>query len=74
MSAVATDRLIRPHGGFLVERLGDRPQGVERLERVTLTSRELSDLDMLASGGLSPLEGFMGPEDYERVRSGLATG
>jgi sulfate adenylyltransferase len=34
---------------------------------VTLTPRELSDLDMLASGALSPLDGFMGQEDYERV-------
>jgi len=67
VTAVATDRLIRPHGGFLVERTGDRPQGVERLEQLTLTPRELSDLDMLASGGLSPLEGFMNQEDYERV-------
>jgi sulfate adenylyltransferase len=32
-----------------------------------LTSRELSDLDMLGSGALSPLEGFMGRDDYERV-------
>ena len=39
-----------------------------RLARgVTLTPRELSDLDMLASGALSPLTGFMGREDYERV-------
>ena len=34
---------------------------------MALTSRELSDLDMLASGALSPLEGFMGKADYERV-------
>jgi sulfate adenylyltransferase len=67
MSAVATERLIRPHGGKLVDRTGDRPEGVERLEQVTLTPRELSDLDMLASGALSPLEGFMGRDDYERV-------
>ncbi len=69
MSAVteATDRLIRPHGGKLVDRTGDRPYGVERLEALALTSREMSDLDMLASGALSPLEGFMGPADYERV-------
>jgi sulfate adenylyltransferase len=59
--------LIRPHGGELVERAGERPQGVETLETVTLTSRELSDLDMLASGALSPLPGFMGSEDYEGV-------
>ncbi|MEX2103337.1 MAG: sulfate adenylyltransferase [Gaiellaceae bacterium] len=59
--------LIRPHGGELVERTGERPEGVEALEAVRLTSRELSDLDMLASGALSPLVGFMGREDYERV-------
>ena len=67
MTTVATDRLIRPHGGELVDRTDERPEGVEALERVALTPRELSDLDMLASGALSPLEGFMGREDYERV-------
>jgi len=59
--------MIRPHGGELVERRGERPEGVAALETVRLTSRELSDLDMLASGALSPLTGFMGREDYERV-------
>jgi sulfate adenylyltransferase len=78
MSAVATDRLIRPHGGSLVDRTGAAPEDLSGLEVVTLTSRELSDLDMLASGALSPLEGFMGVDDYEsvvedmRLSSGLA--
>ena len=67
MTAVATDRLIRPHGGELVDRTGERPDGLDSLEVVTLTSREVSDLDMIASGALSPLDGFMGQEDYERV-------
>ena len=67
MTSVATDRLIRPHGGSLVDRTGERPDGVDGLERVALTSREVSDLDMLVSGALSPLEGFMGSGDYERV-------
>jgi sulfate adenylyltransferase len=67
VTTVATERLIKPHGGTLVDRTGERPEGVESLERVTLTSRELSDLELLASGALSPLEGFMGPADYERV-------
>jgi sulfate adenylyltransferase len=65
--ATATDHLIRPHGGELVDRTGGRPEGVDALEQIPLTSRELSDLDMLAVGALSPLEGFMGREDYERV-------
>jgi len=65
---VATEaHLIPPHGGYLVERTGDRPDNVDSLEQIPLTSRELSDLDMVASGALSPLEGFMGRDDYERV-------
>jgi sulfate adenylyltransferase len=65
---VATSaNLIEPHGGKLVDRTGSRPDGVERFEQIALTSRELSDLDMLASGALSPLEGFMARHDYERV-------
>ncbi|MGH3041836.1 MAG: sulfate adenylyltransferase, partial [Gaiellaceae bacterium] len=67
MTAVTTDHLIRPHGGVLVPRAGERPDDLDSLETITLTSRELSDLDMLASGALSPLTGFMGREDYEGV-------
>jgi sulfate adenylyltransferase len=68
MSAVvATETLIQPHGGSLVDRTGERPADLDSLEVVTLTPREVSDLDMLASGALSPLEGFMGRADYERV-------
>jgi sulfate adenylyltransferase len=67
VTAVATDRLIRPHGGELVDRTGERPDDLDSLDVVMLASREISDLDMIASGALSPLEGFMGPEDYEHV-------
>jgi sulfate adenylyltransferase len=67
VTVVETQALISPHGGKLVDRTGARPDGVDRLEQLPLTSRELSDLDMLASGALSPLEGFMGRNDYERV-------
>ena len=67
MSIATEVKLIEPHGGMLIDRTGDRPEDVETLEVVTLTSRELSDLDMLASGALSPLEGFMRREDYDSV-------
>jgi sulfate adenylyltransferase len=67
VTAVATDQLIRPHGGTLVDRTGEAPDDLDTLETIALTSRELSDLDMLACGALSPLEGFMGQDDYERV-------
>jgi sulfate adenylyltransferase len=62
-----TAGLIAPHGGSLVTRTGERPQGVDQLERITLSAREVADLDMLASGALSPLRGFMGPADYAGV-------
>ncbi|HEX6662579.1 MAG TPA: hypothetical protein VF025_02805, partial [Gaiellaceae bacterium] len=67
MSVVTETKLISPHGGTLVDRSGDHPDDLGTLETITLTSRELSDLDMIASGALSPLEGFMGREDYESV-------
>jgi sulfate adenylyltransferase len=66
--SVATHaRLVAPHGGRLVDRTGERPDDLDSLETLELTSRELSDLDMLACGALSPLEGFMGRDDYESV-------
>ena len=67
MSVTTQPKLIAPHGGVLVDRTGERPDGVDGLPTLRLTSRELSDLDMLAAGALSPLEGFMGRADYERV-------
>jgi sulfate adenylyltransferase len=67
MSVAATERLIAPHGGTLVDRTGEQPGDLDALERVPLASRELSDLDMIASGALSPLEGFMNRADYGRV-------
>jgi len=63
----ALDRLIKPHGGELVDRSGPRADDVESLETVTISSRELADLDMIASGALSPLNGFMSREQYESV-------
>ena len=67
MTATETAHLIQPHGGTLVDRTAAPPDDLEALKPVQLTSRELSDLDMLASGALSPLEGFMGQADYESV-------
>jgi sulfate adenylyltransferase len=74
--SVAAEGLVAPHGGRLVDATGERPERVDRLERVTLTEREASDLDMLACGALSPLDGFIDRDDYESVleRMRLADG
>src|SRR5206468_7319879 len=36
-----------------------------------LTPRQLCDLELLLSGGFSPLRGFLGRTDYEAVCSGM---
>src|SRR5215211_8454634 len=81
---LAESSTIAPHGGYLVDRRApeeDRGELVREaleLPRVPLDARALSDLQMIASGVFSPLEGFMVREDYEsvvenmRLSSGLA--
>src|SRR5260370_31250033 len=64
----------RPHGGKLINRVLEgkaREEWLERvaqLPRVRLNARQLSDVEMIAVGAFSPLEGFIGGRDYERVR------
>ena len=68
-----TSDLIRPHGGKLVDRGLNELEQEKWLERakqmptVTLNSRQLSDLELIAIGAFSPLTGFMGRKDYENV-------
>jgi sulfate adenylyltransferase len=70
---LAESSTIAPHGGYLVDRRApeeDREDLVRHalgLPRVPLDARTLSDLQMIASGVFSPLEGFMLREDYESV-------
>ncbi len=64
---------IIPHGGQLVNRIATPEQRQEFLSkadflpRVQLDERAVSDLEMIAIGGFSPLTGFMNLEDYDRV-------
>jgi sulfate adenylyltransferase len=70
---VATNEIIPPHGGKLVSLLLNQSEAeqavdeAEHLPKVTVERRELSDLEMLAVGALSPLTGFMGEQDYRAV-------
>ncbi|MFZ1028421.1 MAG: sulfate adenylyltransferase [Limnoraphis robusta] len=64
---------IAPHGGELINRIASPEQRQEFIEkadflpRVQLDERSLSDLEMIAIGGFSPLSGFMEQADYETV-------
>ncbi len=64
-----------PHGGTLINLLVDENRR-EELRAASkgwiswdLTARQLCDLELLITGGFSPLQGFMGQADYESVCS-----
>src|SRR5579884_578255 len=65
--------LIPPHGGELVNPMvyPDRAAELKAHSREwaswDLTARQLCDLELLMSGGFSPLRGFMTKGDYEGV-------
>jgi sulfate adenylyltransferase len=68
-----TDELIAPHGGSLRINLATEAEQVElqehalRLPQITIGSRQLADLEMLAIGAYSPLSGFLTRADYLSV-------
>jgi len=65
--------LVPPHGGKLKplllegEELEQEKERAKSFPSVRLSSRETSDLIMMAMGAFSPLEGFMGRDDYVGV-------
>jgi sulfate adenylyltransferase len=68
-----TEGLIAPHGGSLVDRVatGAEAQSLadsaKALPQIALGIRALSDLELIAVGAFSPLEGFMTRADYQSV-------
>jgi sulfate adenylyltransferase len=65
--------LIPPYGGKLVNLHAPDEERAELRARaadmpcIQLTSRNVCDLEMLATGAFSPLDRFMGSADYRRV-------
>ncbi len=65
--------LISPYGGKLVDLLVPEHEQAHlksyaaQLPSLQLSERSICDLELLAIGGFSPLDRFMGQEDYQRV-------
>ncbi|KAJ8104321.1 hypothetical protein POJ06DRAFT_244228 [Lipomyces tetrasporus] len=67
-----------PHGGVLKDLFArDLPKRTqllaeaESLADLSLTERQLCDLELILSGGFSPLEGFLNEKDYHGVVNDL---
>jgi ATP sulfurylase len=65
--------LIAPHGGKLVNRIVDAATARSLAEKaasmptITLSAKQACDLEMIAIGAFSPLEGFVGKADFESI-------
>jgi sulfate adenylyltransferase len=69
----STGHLIAPHGGELVNVIVDPARAAELKAHSKewpswdLTPRQVCDVELLLSGGFSPLRGFLNRSDYEGV-------
>jgi sulfate adenylyltransferase len=69
-------KLVKPHGADELkplllkgDELREEKKKAESLPKVVMTSRETSDLIMMAMGAFTPLEGFMTKADWKGVCS-----
>ncbi len=67
-------KLVPPHGSpelkpLLLEgqALADEIKRAASMKKVPLTSRETGDLIMMGIGGFTPLDGFMGYDDWKGI-------
>lgn len=71
------EETIKPHGGQLINRQvegNEKEQLIEAAQtfpKITLNPWSISDLELIAIGGFSPLTGFLGQKDYESVVDNL---
>lgn len=63
---------LEPHGGELKDLIARDAaikqkllKEAEQLPDLHLTERQLCDLELILSGGFSPLDGFMNQKDYD---------
>ncbi len=62
-----SDNSVKPHGGKLVNRITKTDPS--RLYSISISEDLANDVENIADGIFSPLEGFLGKKDYENVIS-----
>jgi sulfate adenylyltransferase len=73
VASATASQTIAPHGGVLVDRFVPAERRAEvaaqaaLLPRIPLDARQISDLELIATGAASPLTGFLTQADYESV-------
>ncbi|MGG3572030.1 sulfate adenylyltransferase [Bacillus gobiensis] len=58
---------LAPHGGKLINRINLNYDVTEVKAEIQLDTIAFADLELIGTGGYSPLEGFFGKGDYESV-------
>lgn len=58
---------LQPHGGTLIQKLSLGEDVSNISKEIELDAIALSDLELIAIGAYSPIEGFLTQEDYESV-------
>ena len=75
-----TNTLIPPYGGELIdlvvpeEQADDLKARASGLPSIQLSDRATCDLELLATGAFSPLDRFMGEQDYRRTVAEMRLG
>ncbi len=73
MTGIRSELLIPPYGGTLVDlrapedALPELKARASTLPSIQLSDRAVCDLELLAVGAFSPLDRFVGREDYDRI-------
>lgn len=72
-TAQTGQQLATPHGGDLCDLIPTAAELLDQLRdearslpKLSLSQRQVCDLELLLNGGFSPLRGFLNKEDYER--------
>ena len=71
--SITISSLIQPYGGTLVDLMvrdaefAALKEHAGRLPSIQISERAACDLELLATGAFSPLDRFMGPDDFARV-------